>query len=185
MPHPGMFPTGVLLPHRRCSRCLISQGPCFRPPRRATFWGAMRHCLTIRQPDYVPLLVATPSIDAAACEADRRYTHPDVAPAGAGTIGGRSDPVQPRPSAEPRAMSFQTDLCAIATSELLVPAHALSVVAFRPAMLFSTLPRTRPEMRAAFPLAPSCRRFQRACAGDRVSHARATRDRAAPAAFSS
>src|SRR5215831_12294598 len=91
---------------------------------RPSFWGAMRHRLTIRQPDYVPLLVATPSIDAAACEADRRYTLPDVAPAGAGTTGGRSDPVQPRPSAEPRAMSFQTDLCAIATSELLVSAAA-------------------------------------------------------------
>src|SRR5215472_9286310 len=61
---------------------------------RPSFWGAMRHCLTIRQPDYVPLLVATPSIDAAACEADRRYTHPDVAPAGARTTGGQSDPVR-------------------------------------------------------------------------------------------
>src|SRR6516164_6580080 len=50
---------------------------------RPSFWGAICHCLTIRHPGYVPLLVARPSIDAAACEADRRYTHPHVAPAGA------------------------------------------------------------------------------------------------------
>src|ERR1700758_1623182 len=151
---------------------------------RPSFWGAMGHCLTIRQPDYLPLLVATPSIDAAACEADRRYRHPDFAPAAAGTAGGRSGPVQPRPSAEPRAMSFQTDLCAIATSELLVPAHARSVVAFRPAMLFSTLPRTPREMQTAARQLASYRRFQRACAVDRESRATATPDRAAPAAFS-
>src|SRR5215831_15202067 len=151
---------------------------------RPSFWDAIRHCLTIRQPDYVPLLVATPSIDAAACEADRRYTHPDVAPAGAGKTGGRSVPVQPRPSAEPRAMSFQTDLCAIATSALSVLAAAQSVAACHPATLFSTRPSTPREMQTASRQWSSYRRFRRACAVDRESRATAPPDRAAPAAFS-